>query len=435
MGEWLSSCVKEQPEVREALSDLSDNIREYKDAAKPSAYRETGGGFWSPELTLFRPGWKLFTIISVVYGIGGVIFSLFMPNFEASAWADLLSKWTDLALRITVPVFVLGISLVALSRSISESGRFAGEYLNDSCRAPWFCCLTLIAVMCGVVCRFVTNLEWLPNVVTVGLIAASLGAAIDCLAMLAFVILETIRCSIPSESIKVVSRYAARKLTYGYVNDSYITLFHGQQKDYLEKWCAGKAIHPPSQYCVPYIHSGHADNSVEIELDEGISGQNVYKDYDLKGLERLNKYLRKNNAELYLSSPFFESERKMLGILSCVKVKYNEQLQSVVKKKGGKAVRYRKCKYSEMDEDFWDSQESKLSEAIKRAVDKEDPIQIRAYLDAVNVPLSVLRQIRKKHKVVRDAYGKHIGKGYQFLNLYLRVLNKILEMEKNDAGI
>ena len=56
MAEWLSSYVKEQPEVREALSDLADNIREYEDAAKPSACIETGGSFWSPELTLFRPG-------------------------------------------------------------------------------------------------------------------------------------------------------------------------------------------------------------------------------------------------------------------------------------------------------------------------------------------------------------------------------------------
>ena len=432
MAKWLSSCVKENPEVREALTDLANNIREYKDAAKPSACREMGGSFGDPELTLFRPDWRIFLLISVVYGITGIIFSWFVSDYPADKWADLLGKWTDLSLLITVQVFVLGISVVAIAQSVSVEGSFIGEYLNDSCRTPWFCCLTLIAVLCGVVSHFISTIEDVPNVVIIGISMASIGGAIDCLAMLAFVILETIRCSMPSETIKVVSRYAARKLTYGYVNDSYVKLFYDQQKSYFNKWCEGKAIHPPSQCCIPYIHSDSADNNEEIELDEDISGQNVYKDYDLKGLERLDKYLKENKAELYLNSPFFESERNVLGVLSCENVKKNERMKSEVRKKGGKATRHRQYKFSEMDEDFWDSHENKLSEAIKRAGEKADPIQVKAYLDAVNVPLSVLRQIRKKHKVVRDAYGEHIGKAYQFLRLYLKALREIFVMEDGD---
>ncbi|MCX5636163.1 MAG: hypothetical protein NTX52_00520, partial [Planctomycetota bacterium] len=429
MGEWLSSRVKEQPEVREALSDLADNIHKYEDAAQPSACRETGRSFWSPELTLFRPGWKLFTDISVGYGVAGIIFSLLVPNYRGGTWADL-------ALKVTIPVFVIGISIVALARSISESGRFAGEYLNDSCRAQWFCCLTLVAALCGIVGHFVSTIEEIPNIVTVGLCMASVGAAIDSIAMLAFVICETMWCSLPSESIKVASRYAARKLTYGYLNDSYVTLFQNQQKDYLEKWCAGKAIHPPSQYYGHYfkssLFSGNGDSDVEIELDGNKSGQDVYKDYDLKGLANLDKYLKRNNAELYLSSPFYEDKRMVLGILSCENVKQNERLKSVVRRKGRKAVGWQKYRSSEKDEDFWDSQESKLNEAVKGAIDKADPIQVKAYLDAVNVPLSVLRQVRRKHKVIRDAYGEYIGRGYQFLRLYLSALREMLLVEDSD---
>jgi len=434
MGKWLSSCVEEQPEVREALSELADNVHEYKDAAKPSACRETGGSFWSPEVTLFRPDWRIFILISIVYGIIGIIFSQLVSDYPADKWADLFSKWTDLSLLITVQVFVLGISVVAIAQSVSEEGSFIGEYLNDSCRTPWFCCLTLIAVLCGVVGHFVSTIEDVPNAVIVGICMASLGAAIDCLAMLAFVILETIRCSIPSESIKVVSRYAARKLAYGYVNDSHIKLFYDQQRSYLKKWCEGKAIHPPSQYCIPYINSDSADNSVEIELDEGISGKNVYKDYDLKGLERLDKYLKENDAELYLSSPLFENERNMLGVLNCENVKKNERLKSEVRKRGGKATRQRQYKFQEMDEDFWDSQESKLNEAVKKAISKADPIQVKAYLDAVNVPLSILRQVRRKHKLIRDAYGEYVERGYQFLCLYLKALREIFVMEESDQA-
>ena len=439
LAEWLTSCVKEQPEVREALSDLVGKIRKFEDAANPSACRETKGGFWSPELTLFRPGWPLFTLISVVYGIAGIIFSWFVPNCPADSWADLLGKWTDLSLMITVQVFVLGISVVAIAQSISEAGSFVGEYLNDSCRTPWFCCLTLVAVLCGLVGHFLsTIIEDVPNVVIVGICIASVGAAVDCLAMLAFVICETMRCSVPSEAIKVVSRYAARKLAYGYVNDSYVKLFRDQQKDYFEKWCAGKAIHPPSQYYGHYfkssLYTSKGDNDVEIELDGHKSGQDIYKDYDLKGLARLNKHLKKNSAELYLSSPFYESEQKILGILSCKNVKQNEQLQLVVSRKARKAIRQQKYKFSEKDEDFWDSQESKLNEAIKRAIDKTDPIQVKAYLDAVNVPLSVLRQVRKKHKVVRDAYGEYVRRGYQLLSLYLKALREIFVMEESDQA-
>jgi len=430
MSKWLSSYVKEQPKVREALLDLADKIREYKDAAKPSSCTDTGGSFWNPALTLFRPGWKLFTAISVLYGIvGSIILWRIVPSYQAREWADL-------ALKVTVPVFAIGISIVALSRSISETLSFAGEYLNDSCRTLWFCCLTLIAVILGFVGDFLTTIEWFPNFVTVGLCTASMGTAINCLAMLAFVILETVRCSLPSESVKIVSQYVARKLTHGYANDSYATLFRKQKKDHLEKWCTGKVIHPPLQYYGHYfkssLYSGNGDDDVLIEMDGNITGQDVYKDYDLKGLAKLDNYLRVNNARLYLGALDYESERKVLGILNCTNVKQNKWLQSAVRKKGRKVIMYRKYKFLDKDEDFWESQESKLNEAVEKSIDKSDPIQVKSYLDAVNVPLSVLRQVRKNHKVVRDAYGDYVRRGYQLLSLYLKALREIFAMEKSD---
>ena len=88
--------------------------------------------------------------------------------------------------------------------------------------------------------------------------------------MLAFVVRETIRCSAPSESIKVVSQYAARKLSYAYLKEAYVRLFNTQAREYLEKWCAGRAIHPPSQYYGYYfrsgLYSGKGGNDAEIEL-------------------------------------------------------------------------------------------------------------------------------------------------------------------------
>jgi len=426
MAEWLSSCVEKQAVVGDALADLACEIREYKDAGKPSACREARGGFLDAELGVFRPGRGLLAGISVVCGVGGAAFSLVVPDYGAGTWADL-------ALEVTVPVFVLGISLVAVARSMSESGRFAVEYLNDACRMPWFCCLTLIAVLVGVVGRFLCTIESVPNVVTVAICAASLGAAIHCLAMLAFVVRETIRCSSPSKSISVVSQYAARKLSYAYLKEAYGTLFSKQAREYLEKWCAGKAIHPPSQYYMHYfrssLHSGEGDDDVEIKLSGRAPGKNEYKDYDLEGLEALDKYLKDNGAKLYLSSPEYESEQGRLGILSSENVRQNEGLQDDVSTMGREVVRLKKVAFVEEDEDFWDSQQSKLYEAVERGVDKADPIEVKAYLDAVNVPLTVLRQVRKKHKVVRDAYGEYERRGYEFLRLYLRALREILAVQ------
>lgn len=69
------------------------------------------------------------------------------------------------------------------------------------------------------------------------------------------------------------------------------------------------------------------------------------------------------------------------------------------------------------------SGESTLDEAIRLAIGKKDPIQVKMYLDAVNVPLSVLRQVRRRHKIVRDAYGEYIRRAYQLLSLYLKALD------------
>jgi len=427
MAEWLSAYIYKQPEVGDALRDLTRKIHEYEDAGKPSACRKTEGGFRDPELGLFRPEWKLFTGITVGCGIVGAVFSLLVSSYGAGTWADL-------ALAVTVPVFVLGISLVAVARSMSESGRFAVEYLNKSCRMPWFCFLTLVAVLTGLVGRFLCTVEWIPNVVTVAICAASLGASIDCLAMLAFVVRETIRCSEPTESIRVVSQYAARKLSYAYLKEAHVRLFSTQAREYLKRWCAGKAIHPPSQYYGYYfrssLNSGEGVDDVEIKLDGRAPGENEYKDYDLEGLAALDKYLKENDAELYLSSPVYENEQGLLGILSSENVRQNERLQDEVSAMGREVVRPKKVAFMEEDEDFWDSQQSRLYEAVERGVDRADSIQLKAYLRAVNLPLAVLRQVRRKHKVVRDAYGEYVQRGYDFLRLFLRALHEILAVQE-----
>lgn len=367
--------------------------------------------------------------LCILFGVAGVVFTSSKTSFEAGGWSDL-------ALFVTVTVFVLGVSIAMLARSMSESGRFAVEYLNESCKMESFCCLTLIAVLIAFVGQFLWTVTWFPRLITGGFCSASLGAAIDCLAMLAFVVRETIRCSEPRESLRVVSQYAGRNLSYGYLKEAYIKLFRSQYRKYLEKWCleSCEAIHPPSQYYGHYFrstfHSGDGDNDFEIELDAPAPKQNTYRDYDLDGLAELDRYLTDNHADLYLRSPDDESERGVLGVLNSQNVRKNEELRMAVLAICKKVVRWRASRFVEENEDFWESQQSALGGVIEKAIDSADPIQLRAYLDAVNLPLSVLRQARSDHKVVRDAYGEYIRRGYDFVRLYLRALREILARQE-----
>lgn len=421
---WLSSVVRRDAKVNEALTELLQLIRLYEDAAKPSCCRESASRLPSAALDCFRPGWKLFAIVSFVCGVAGVLSSSLVLKTDAVVWVDL-------AITVTVPVFVLGVSVVTLARSMSESGRFAVEYLNESCRMDMFCWLTLVAVLIALVARFLITLTSLPAAVAVGLCAAALGAAVDCLAMLAFVVRETIRCSLPVESVRVVSQYAARRLCQGYLKEAYIRLSMSLHKDFLEKWCTENcgAIHPPSQYYGHYFRSHHgegdAKSDCEIKLEGSGSGTRLYKDFCLERLTELDRYLKENGADLYLSSHEYESENGVLGTLSSAKAPPNDEMKAAVQGLGKQAVRLRRLQFEEESDDFWDSQQNALNEAIERAVSKADPIQVRAYLDAVNKPLTVLGQTRR-HKVVRDAYGEHIRRGYDFLRLYLAALHEIL---------
>jgi len=269
-------------------------------------------------------------------------------------------------------------------------------------------------------------------VVSACVAAGSVGAGIASFAMLAFVIRETIRCLVPSQAVKIVSGFAAAKLCCAYLNEVYIRLLQSQYNAYLEKWCVEhcKAIHPPSQYYGYFFRSSlgsdRRSDSCEIALEPPPSGDaSLYKDLHLGGLEELEKYLSENNAELYLSSPEYESERATLGMLSSPDVATNARLRAAVESMGNRAVRFRSLPFAEEGDEFWESQHSALAQAIQRAVERVDPVQVRAYLDAVNKPLRVLRKTRQ-HRVVRDAYGEYIRRGYDFLRLYSVALDQIL---------
>jgi len=426
---WLSSAIKRDSEIKDALDELSRLIRDYEDAAKPSRCRGPARRFFSAEIDLFRPNSILFVVVSAVCGVAGVVFGATYPEFNAAPWADAL-------LRTAVTVFVVGVSLVNLTRSISESGRFAGEYLYESCRMKAFCCMTLLAALIALVARSLIAVT--PAPLSVGLCGAAVGAAAYSLAMLAFVMLETIRCSLPGKAVEVVSKYAARRLCHAYLREAYVRLFMTQHKHQLEEWCTAncKAIHPPSRYYRHYFESHHGEvdpgNDWEIKLRGRRSGEDLYRDYCLHRVAELDTYLAERGAELYLSSHNSGRKSSLLGILASAKAPPDDSIRTEVEKVSERAVRPRKLPFKVEADDFWDSQGNALNEAIERAIRRSDPVELRAYLGAVNEPFSVLGQI-KQREIVRDAYGGFDRRGYDFLRLYPAALHEILARNDRQA--
>jgi hypothetical protein len=364
------------------------------------------------------------------------LFALSAFGYSCAGGSIDAAAWADMALRAAIPIFVLGVSVVSLTRSLSETGRFTGEYLNEACRMSLFCCLAFLAAVMAVMGWLMGTISFFHPLVSVCVAAGSVGAVIACLGMLAFVVLETIRCLVPNESIRVVSGFAAAKLCHGYLKEVYVRLSESQHNACLEKWCVEhcRAIHPASQYYAHYLGSDLGSDkgmdSCVIPLKKTPSDANAYKDFHLGRLEELDSYLREHSAELYLSSPQYGSERTVFGILSCPGVVKNGDLRGAVERMGNRAVRFRSLAFTEETDDFWESQQSALAEAIQRAVGRADAVQVRAYLDAVNKPLTVLRKARR-HPVVRDAYGEYVRRGYDFLALYLRALQEILASEES----
>jgi len=170
---------------------------------------------------------------------------------------------------------------------------------------------------------------------------------------------------------------------------------------------------------------------VEIELDERILDPGVHKDYDLKGLKKLEKYLKENSAELYLSSPVYESERNILGILSCENVKQNEKLRAVASRMGRQVVRWQKYKFSEEHAEFWESHLSALETVLGVAIKNGEPDQVRSYLNVALKPLLVLRALIG-YKIIADADNSIRWRSYEFIRFYLKAIREILEMKESD---
>lgn len=422
---WLSKQIEKQSEFKDALCDLKLLIRNNKDATKIPTDRTFWKRFFAPEFPLFRPNVLGFSLLIFSFAAAGFVGQLFGPNqYNPESLANLV-------LQIIIPIFVLAVSITTLAYSLSESGRFAAEYLCEACRMPQFCCLTFVTTLLSISGRVFLSISGLPLLICVSVVFASLGAAIGCVTGLAFVIREVIRCTRPTESVEVASYYAAKKLSLAYLKDAYLGLWMKSHGDILEQWCLDNccAVHPPSQYIsstmsLLKIKKKEILNDVEVELSFKFDIHLGYMDYNLGHLKKLDRQL-KERGELFLAPHSFRGEQALLGTFRPTNEKAME-LHGVVKR--SRCSRFQPDEFQQESEDFWESNFFKLHDALKRAITNLDPEQMQLFLKAVTQPIHVLREAWK-HPVVREWCASNPRRSYQLVSFYLDVVKQILEEE------
>jgi len=112
---WISKKINRDPEVKKTLKEISKLIKSYSDATnirKQKFFLIDFGRFFKPRVITY------FTIISVVLIIEALL--VLSGHIELPT----LNIWIKLSLDISLPIFVLGIPLSAVAKSLSESSRF-----------------------------------------------------------------------------------------------------------------------------------------------------------------------------------------------------------------------------------------------------------------------------------------------------------------------
>ncbi|MDO8302461.1 MAG: hypothetical protein Q7T18_04380 [Sedimentisphaerales bacterium] len=103
---WLSQKIKRDPEAKKTLKKISKLISDYSDATEITQQK-----FWSIDIGKFlRPRTiPYFVIFLITLGIGAWLF------YSGRLKIENLQQWSELSLRISVPILVLGITLCVLA--------------------------------------------------------------------------------------------------------------------------------------------------------------------------------------------------------------------------------------------------------------------------------------------------------------------------------
>jgi len=418
---WISKIINSDPEVKKTLKEISKLIKSYSDATnirKQKFFLIDIGRLFKPRAITY------FTIIFVVLIIEALL--VLSGYIELS----ILHTWVRLSLDVSLPILVLGISLSTVAKSLSESSRFASEYLKESCKTTTFACITFLTV-------FLSYLSILLYSTIEGSIVSksayflfspfSIGGTIWCLSSLIYIVLETTKCMYPEISIEAASNYASRKLSYAVLKRAYLSAWMGKYSDILKAYL--KDLENISQHWSKDMlqkKKEGADKSGEykIYLPEKVDFHLGYRDYNLRKLKEINDLLESKNAKLYLAPHSFNSEE--FGDLCyeepCNEIydKINEEISSI--------CRFSKDKHIEEKESFWEEHYLKLYNILLRSIKNADMAQFRKYLTSIEDIYFILRRARK-HSLIRKHFNLDY-KEYRYLLLYSKSVKWLLESTK-----
>jgi len=423
---WLSKKIEKDPETKKALSELSRLIDEYSDATKLTK------GWLASIDRVFKPRPFLY-LLTIIVAASLFFLANYYTKFDSKFFDDLINA----SLLISVPIFVLGITLSTAVKSLDKESRFAIEYLRDSCKVKDFTYLAFLTVVMGFLYYFVKNADCkYPCYIfllcceyshkIIALIAV--GGTLWCLWSLVYIIVETTKCMSPEYSTKAASTYAARKLIYGFLKQAYINIWMGKHSELLELEIKPfENIRPSHEHFTLDLHGKSTEREYVIKMHREINFHLGCRDYNINKFKKIDKLLKDNDAKLYLTPHAMNG--KEWCIIRCREE--HDKLPKLLTKNN--ICKFKKDKYIESDKISDDDHYLKLYNSISNTIHTKDNAQFRAYLVAIENVFNVMANSRKS--LLLRKYYEPDYRGHRLLRLYLYSIKWILNTNLADEEV
>ncbi|MCP4261159.1 MAG: hypothetical protein GY774_27180 [Planctomycetes bacterium] len=222
-------------------SQLLKLIKQTEDPVKPTVNGWRKWRKWREscraEFWCFRPAWWKFiviTLIFVLFGIGKLLVTSISYDYTI----------LTVLLRLSAPIFVIGISITTLAHRLGESGDFTAEYLHEACRLPVFACQSFWSILFAFTALALPSEHFLYNYKPL-LMYAALGSTLAIIPSFLFIILTLIRCANPKEAIKATTKFSTTRLVNAFAKDNHHKIYQQSRQTGQDKK-AGK-YKPPSE--------------------------------------------------------------------------------------------------------------------------------------------------------------------------------------------
>ena len=124
-----------------------------------------------------------------------------------------------ICLSITIPIFVIGISITTLAHGLSESGQLTAEYLHTACRLPHFTCQSFLSILLTIAALVFPSSP--SNQEASLLTYIALGSTVATIPFFLFIILTLIRCANPQKAIEAATKFSTTWLENAFAKDAY----------------------------------------------------------------------------------------------------------------------------------------------------------------------------------------------------------------------